>query len=203
VNPAFSEKRQKVIEHSVVFESIVSTTLSYLLGIDLSKSKALGYGSSALSFQNKLILLRDINAIDKKDKIKFDYFSAIRNQFAHNKNVVDFKSCFDSIDIGDKLRKIYRDKIGNNADIETLNEDLFDELYTDLIDISNKCFQAIFEKGKEYGMREGNLIFKETLLETIVDYKNKSEENKTLLNEILQVAQEKINTKLNTNSKNP
>lgn len=194
----FSDKRQKVIEHSISFESSISFVLSYLLGIDLSKSKSLGFGTSSLSFQNKLTLLRDIDVIDKKDKIKFDYFSAIRNQFAHNENATDFTSCFDIlIDMDKKLRKLYENKIDTTANIETQRETLFDELYNDLRNISNKFFKALFNKGKEKGMIDGCLILKETLLETIHEFRRKSEEHKLILDEILKITQEKIDKKNN------
>ncbi|MCW3105755.1 MAG: hypothetical protein JWQ09_261 [Segetibacter sp.] len=199
----FSKKRQKVIEYSVKIEQIVSAILARLLDIDYSESKALGNSSSSLSFQNKLILLKDIKTIDNKDKIKFDYFSAIRNQFAHNANVVDFTSCFEALgDMDAKLKKLYKGEIDESCYDESQREKIFNKLYDDLNSLTKKLLNAIYDKALKAGRLDGANIMRETLLETIDDFISHSKDNKKLLNEILKVTSEKYKRKTKTMKNN-
>ena len=92
-----SDKTLLVISTSKFVERFSSAALSLLLDIDLKNSKTLGSKSTAFSFKQKLDLLTDINAFDKKDMVKFQTFTEVRNQFAHNFNVHDFESCFSFI----------------------------------------------------------------------------------------------------------
>ncbi len=188
----FSEKRQLVIEYSIQIERIVSKALSTLLGIDSLESKSFGNTNDALSFKSKLVLLGDIKTIDKSDKIKFEYFASIRNQFAHNIDAVDFTSCFKAlVDIENKLRKLYKDKINGTSNMESQREELFNHLHNDIIDISSKLFQAIFDKGLEEGKKDGATIMKEILFETIQEFMLLSANNRQLLTEILETAKDK------------
>ena len=192
----FSRKRQTVIEYAVKIEQIVSRTLARLLDIDSSESMALGFGSSSLSFQNKLILLKDIKTIDNKDKIKFDYFSAIRNQFAHNANVIDFTSCFQALgDMDAKLNKLYKGETNETGCDEIQREKLFNKLYEDLFAIISKLLNAIYEKGLNAGRLDGANIMREILLDTIHDFIDHSYDNKRLLTEILNIVSEKYKKK--------
>ncbi|CAN5746014.1 hypothetical protein BH10BAC3_BH10BAC3_09190 [soil metagenome] len=102
------KKRLEVIECSILIERAVATTLASLLDIDIDESKTLGNKSSSFSFKQKLDLLTDIKVLDKSAIKKFQIFTEIRNQFAHNFDVNDFSSCFAMLDGAEKfLRKNY------------------------------------------------------------------------------------------------
>ncbi|MEO5643420.1 MAG: hypothetical protein ABIQ40_14820 [Bacteroidia bacterium] len=66
-----------------------------LLGIKKAvETLSFGNKSSALSFNQKLNLLIDIAALEKKDQIKFITFMEFRNQFMHNISATSYETCF-------------------------------------------------------------------------------------------------------------
>ena len=163
-----SQKRHLVIELAVIFESSVSTVLCILLDIDIANSKAFGNSSQSLSFANRLTILADLNVINKKDKIKFEYFSAIRNQFAHNRDAVDFTSCFSFIGMENNLSKLY--KIEGAAEKEVICEKLFFELYADLLEIYNKAVASCMQKSTNKGKDDAKKYLLDNLIETLKIY---------------------------------
>ena len=123
-------KRTKVLEYSLKLENFVSYELASLLDIpDYKNSKSLGNGSSALSINQKLNLLLNVENIDKKEKSTIEYFMSIRNQFMHNIDAVSFSYVIKKLDgLENKLKKEYPENFkGNNEeeDFELCVESLF------------------------------------------------------------------------------
>ena len=88
------EKRNEVLEIALLVENMTSKHLAKLLGIKkYENSKTLGNKSSSLSFNQKIDLLIDINALSNEEKRKFDAFMKIRNQFMHNLYAKNYESC--------------------------------------------------------------------------------------------------------------
>ena len=151
----FSETRQKVIENSVLLEAVVTNSLAALLDIDILESKSLGHRSGSLSFANKILILTDLKIIDKDDKVKFEYFTAIRNQFAHNIHSINFTSCFKNIgDMENKLKKLYNDSSKISSEVENRLEEYYTKLFDDIYHIVYKLFSVLIEKGRKRGKQE-------------------------------------------------
>lgn len=89
-----SKTRFFVIEQAVMIEEMLSFTICKILGIDEKVSKSFGYGSEALGFNQKVILIQDKKGISKEIKMKFDVLMHIRNKFAHLKSVDSFEKFF-------------------------------------------------------------------------------------------------------------
>lgn len=167
--------RHKVIDWAVFLESNISLILSHLLGIsDMEKSKSLGYGTSALSFNAKLNLLTDINALEKEEKTKFEYFAQIRNKFAHNAGVVDFCSCFDKIDgLENKVKKVYSEIYKSDKSREEKLNSCFNllikELWLSLIKLYKKIENNAREDGRMRGTLDGQKSIINALKESIAE----------------------------------
>ena len=159
INKRIRRQRYLVIELTVQVEEILSKTLGNLLDIDWKKSKTLGYGSSALSFNQKVIIIQDIKGIDKLTKEKLDVLMYVRNKFAHVKEVNSFESFFSisdkATDLKKKLKKWYHKESDNFEDIEEENVNYFIRLVSDtqnfLVEISKDHSK---NKGYEKGLNE-------------------------------------------------
>ncbi|MDP3445793.1 MAG: hypothetical protein Q8T08_23275, partial [Ignavibacteria bacterium] len=101
--------RVDILQYSLMVENFSSIFLSTLLDIpDFKESKSLGNRSGNLSFNQKIDLLIDIQAIEKKEKSKFSNFMSIRNQFMHNIDADSYENCLKNIEGADKfLLKTY------------------------------------------------------------------------------------------------
>ncbi len=159
INKRIRRQRYLVIELTVQVEEILSKTLGNLLDIDWKKSKTLGYGSSALSFNQKVIIIQDIKGIDKLTKEKLDVLMYVRNKFAHVKEVNSFESFFSisdkATDLKKKLKKWYHKESDNFEDIEEENVNYFIRLVSDtqnfLVEISKDHSK---NKGYQKGLNE-------------------------------------------------
>ena len=197
----FSTKRYFVIEISILYEKFVSEVLCHLLEIDIENSKAFGNGSNSLSFANKLTILSDLNAIEKKDKYKFGYFSEIRNQFAHNQDAIDYTSCFAFIQMECKLLKFYKSKIHNVTDAELRCEMLFGALSNDLSEIIHKLLTSAVSKSYFEGVNASRETLFNNLIETIKEYCGNDEELYNKMSKIFKISEEKTRTQLEIKSK--
>src|SRR5688572_19762225 len=93
------EKRQNILNVSLLVENFTSLFLSRLLEIqDHRKTISFGNKSSSLSFNQKVNILIDIGALNATDKIKFQTFMEIRNQFMHNIDADSYENCFKYLD---------------------------------------------------------------------------------------------------------
>jgi hypothetical protein len=93
------EIRQEILERSIFLEYLTSSFLGRILDIsDPTSSKSLGNKSSALTFMNKINLFMDLGAINSKERLKFERFMQIRNQFMHNIYADSYLTCVSQID---------------------------------------------------------------------------------------------------------
>jgi hypothetical protein len=183
-----SDKTLLAISASKFVERFSSAALSLLLGIDLKNSKTLSSKSTAFSFKQKLDLLTDINAFDKKDMAKFKTFTEIRNQFAHNFNVQDFESCFSFTTGAENFLKKQYPKISEQ---DQSHEDylfaLFSTLFTDIINICGGIIETIESKiNKETRTSLNEEIYQE-LIDTIKRHADSNPEFKDFYNKTVGV----------------
>ena len=166
-----SDKTLLVINATKFVERFSSAALSLLLDIDLKNSKTLSARSTAFSFKQKLDLLTDINAFDKKDMAKFQTFTEVRNQFAHNFNVEDFETCFSFITGAENyLKKQYPEISENSKSHEDFLFALFRTLFKDIINICGGIIETIESKTNKESRTKVNEEIYEELIETIKNY---------------------------------
>ncbi|MCX6185548.1 MAG: hypothetical protein NTU43_00945 [Bacteroidetes bacterium] len=112
--------RYKIVELSLLLEMVTSIFLRMLLNISDDKTSiSFGRKSEALSFNNKVNLLMDLDIIDKDDYNSLKQFMFIRNQFIHNMDVKDFEGAFDeNPKLKNQFNKHLGIEVGNNSDTE-------------------------------------------------------------------------------------
>ena len=183
-----SDKTLLVVRASKFVERFSSAALSLLLGIDLINSKTLSSKSSAFTFKQKLDLLTDIKAFDKKDMSKFQTFTEIRNQFAHNFNVHDFESCFSFISgCENYLKKQYPEISESGKPHEDYLFELFKTLFTDIINICGEIIKSIESKiNKKDRTNVNEEIYKE-LINEIKRYATENPEANDFYNKTIAV----------------
>jgi hypothetical protein len=125
------KKRSLVLFYSLHFESVISTSLCLLLDIDPDNSDSFGNTSKALSFESKVMILKDLKVFTKEEKKKMAYFMSIRNKFMHQLSADTYEQCISSIDgLLNFLKKEYTFK-------ETLS--LEDNLANVIMQLGNEC----------------------------------------------------------------
>ncbi len=138
--------RTDILSYSLMVENFSSIFLSTLLDIsDFKESKSLGNKSGNLSFNQKIDLLIDIKALNKKEKSKFLTFMSIRNQFMHNIDADNYENCLKNIDGAEKfLLKTYpqEDKLTKETQLENATK----KLSSEVVDITIKLLSKIKEK---------------------------------------------------------
>lgn len=146
--------RTKILEYSLIVENWTSIFLSTLLDIpDYKQTKSLGNKSGNLSFNQKIDLLIDIQALDKKEKKKFLIFMSIRNQFMHNFDANTYENCFSNIDGANNfILKTYPQN--ELLDMEDKLRSATKELADEVVDITLKLLDKIKDKFKEKAKAE-------------------------------------------------
>ena len=96
--------RLYILEHILNLEESVSIALGNLLDIDWKKSKSFGFGSTSLSFNQRVQIIQDLRNLDKKEVQKLNNLMVIRNKFAHIKSIETFQDLFDIGNAGKVLK---------------------------------------------------------------------------------------------------
>ncbi|PCJ83983.1 MAG: hypothetical protein COA57_10070 [Flavobacteriales bacterium] len=159
IDDTSNNKRAMVMELSVQIEEFASIAIGETLGIEWEKSKSLGFGSSALSFTQKIQLIRDKKGIDKINSDKLEAFSRIRNKFAHVRTLVNITNFFERYDSGGLIKKQftkwYGKKVKNSNGEEESYTNCLMLLYSDISDFLLKVTtDNIIERGIEDGKNE-------------------------------------------------
>lgn len=181
------EIRTEVLRYSLIIENFTSIFLGSLLNIpDHKKSKSLGNKSGNLSFNQKIQLLIDIQALDPKEKKKFLVFMSIRNQFMHNNDADCYESCFNNIDGADNfILKIYPQdkKLSKEKQLAIA----FRKLSNDIVSTTVQLYEKVEEKFRkqieskmlaEYKKNSNNAISEiEKMINKVFDKKIDDDEN--------------------------
>ena len=140
------EIRTEILKYSLLIERLSSMFLSELLNIkDFKKSQSLGNKSGNLSFNQKIGLLIDIQALSEKEKSKFVTFMSIRNQLMHNFDADSYEKCFKNINgVDNFLLRIYPQKEEFNKESKLKNATK--ELVNDVVAITAKLLEKVEEK---------------------------------------------------------
>ena len=185
--------RLLVLEQAVLLEEMLSSTLGIILGIDEKKSKSLGFGSTALSFNQKVLLIQDKKGIDKEIKLKLEVFMHLRNKFAHVKSVDTFENYFIlSIDCQkDKNRLINWYSKSNSSFDESERQyhllyiDLTHDIFKYLMDITIKCCVDEGAKKRKHELDEKFIeVLKQKSLQSPISIEIWNETIEEVLNEL-------------------
>ena len=107
--------RLYVLEHTLLIEELISETVGTILDIDWKNSKSFGFSSSALSFNQKLIIIQDLKGITQTDIKKFNHLMNIRNKFAHVRSIETsdefYSKAGNGLEIKKDLEKWYTEKL--------------------------------------------------------------------------------------------
>ena len=96
--------RLYVIEHTLHIETLISEAIGSLLGVDYKESKSFGFGSSALSFSQKVQIVQDIKGLESEMAKKLTCLMNIRNKFAHVQEVDSFDKLFEIASNGTQIK---------------------------------------------------------------------------------------------------
>jgi hypothetical protein len=166
INKKIKKQRYLVLELTVQVEEIVSKTLGLILDIEWKESKSLGYSSSVLSFNQKVMIIQDIKGIDKLMIKKLDSLMFIRNKFAHIKEVSSFESLFTlskgAVEIKKNLEKWYYRETDKFEDEEEKSVNYFIRLVGDAQDY-------LIEVSKEHVKKKGFIKVREEVRDEIMD----------------------------------
>lgn len=161
--------RYAVIELSVLIEEMASILIGQILDINWRESKSFGFSSSALSFNNKITLIKDFKNLNKEDVKKLSRLMEIRNKFAHVREVSSFEKLFLQGALGKEIKKTligwYADDLDVIESEEKYYNDMFLKLANDVIELFNKL---MIESAYERGYKDGSLIIQDKLHDELV-----------------------------------
>jgi len=152
-----SPDRSLVIHISTQVETLINTILKIAIGLGSEKTQSFGDTSSALSFNSKIILLLDFDAILRSDRNHFTKLSEIRNQFAHNYLVKDFMSLNNNKNGQDSIKhleKHFAKKIDNYV---RSNENL-SKIFVYMTDRINEIISELLSKMESNALLVGKNI---------------------------------------------
>lgn len=161
-------KRMKVLQIALFFESFLSNIIAALLDIDFESSNTLGNKSSALPLKTKVDLLMDMRSFKNEDKVKFQKFMEIRNQFMHNFHANSYENCIKNIKgSGEWLLKNYKQSY--DLDLELKYEKSIECLMYDLISTTIELTKKVKEKYEKSAKSEVIEKFFEALKQNLED----------------------------------
>lgn len=165
--------RLYVIEHTLHIETLMSEAIGSLLGVDYKESKSFGFGSSALSFSQKVQIVQDIKGLESIMTKKLTCLMNIRNKFAHVQEVDSFEKLFEIASNGtqiiNQLEKWYvlDDKNEEDEKYKFLFFKLAEEITKMLweLQVQDRMEKTVLQVEKDF--QKGQLeSFKEIMLES-------------------------------------
>lgn len=121
-----SELRSIILQYSIELEQLASIYIARILYIsDWQNTKSFGYGSSSLSFYQKIQLINDISS-SRIDNAKINCFQIIRNKLMHT---TQFNSLLEIAEKYKEVRKIIDIDKSEDENILRLNiENIYKEI---------------------------------------------------------------------------
>ena len=167
--------RLYILEHTILIEEQISSALGQMLSINWQNSKSFGFGSTSLSFNQKVQIIQDIQGFEKIEIQKLSDVMSIRNKFAHVKSIETFADFFQTGGNGkivkNNLDKWYGEFIVESEDEEAKYKRYFFLLATEIVLIISLriVFNGYIENSKKREIEEDqiNLHFLVTELRKI------------------------------------
>lgn len=143
-----------IIENSIAIEELIS--------------KSFGFGSSSLSFNQKVQLIKDFKEVDKEMSNKLTCLMNIRNKFAHVYSIESFDDLFSTasngVQIKNQLTKWYKDKFDT-----TPNDEFRFYFYGLVHEITDFLVKLSIKDMYNKGCVKGQEIYKESYLNLLVE----------------------------------
>ena len=164
------DNRLYVLKTALLIEKLATRFLATLLDAADNINGRSFSGSSALSFNQKINLLVDIDALPKNERVKFQKFMEIRNQFMHVLEADTYVKCISRINgANNYLNKNYNLKEFRNQE-DALKEGvrlLSNEVYENMIVIATTAMDRGIEKLRGKYSIEAMNAFKESIEDTV------------------------------------
>lgn len=166
--------RLYILEHTLIVEELTSKTLGYILNIDWEKSKSFGYGSSSLSFNQKIQIIQDMKTLDKEDVQKLSDLMYIRNKFAHINSIKLFSDLFNLGENGNKIKKNFDKWYSKKYDLTDLEDEFRFKVifYYLFLDATSIMLKVIAEDAIERGRNAAKLDFLHILKDELIKLPN-------------------------------
>lgn len=135
----------KVIAETKELEKRATDYLCGLLGLDVTKSKALGYNSSRIGLDEKLSILKELQTIDTNLHRDITLVQEMRDKLAREWRVVDFMFYQDTVskELRRKLEVLFEEKTRDGADDTSLFLNALKRINATLHPLSWKSLAAI------------------------------------------------------------
>ena len=158
-----------VIENSIFVEELASHILGNILDIDWKNSKSFGYGSTCLSFNQKLQLIQDIKGIDKDNLKAISCLTQMRNKFAHASRINSFEMLFSDA-MGQEIKNYFFKRFfdeGGTSGIHSSKVEFTYRLcfYLLVHEVIESMLKINDQHLLKIGVDEGERAFKDKLLE--------------------------------------
>lgn len=144
--------RLYILEHTILIEEHISATLGALLNIEWESSKSFGFNSSALSFNQKVQIVQDIEGLEKIEIQKLSDLMSIRNKFAHVRSIITFEDLFRAGLNGKSIKKNFDKWYNTDATLEFENEETKYKHFFFLLAV--EVILIIWMKRMNFGLRE-------------------------------------------------
>lgn len=171
--------RAYIIEYATILEDLISSTLCVRLGIQKENSKSFGFSSAALSFNNKVTLISDLETMESLIRVKFTTFAEIRNKFAHVHSVNSLNSYLNLGESSEKniknITKWYSKDIEDLVDDDKLKKG-YKNLFYDLVEYCmNVSIKHEYNRGVKVGERQQLEESLKNLIEEVKKLPNSSD----------------------------
>jgi hypothetical protein len=181
-----------IIENSIFIEEYISHLLGKILNIKWETSKSFGFGSTSLSFNQKVHLIQDIKSLNKEEIQRLTCLMNIRNKFVHT-SVSTFDDLFIKTSIGKEIKKNflkwYFDADGIDDIHPTKLEVVFRHCFYSLVGSIFETLKKVLEDHLfELGRSEGRKEFAEKLAFEFADFIRSLNEGQSIVNEIIDKA---------------
>lgn len=182
--------RLYIIEHSLHIETLTSEAIGSLLGVDYKESKSFGFGSSSLSFNQKVQIIQDIKGLDSEMAKKLTCLMNIRNKFAHIQEVDSFEKLFEIAKNGNQIRnQLEKYSLEDKNDNDEKYQFLFFKLSEE---ITKMLFELQVQERLTKSVLQAETDFQKSHLEAYREVIAKTKDGKKINDEILDEAMKKI-----------
>lgn len=191
-----NDLRLYVLEHTILIEEHISATLGALLNIEWQTSKSFGFNSSALSFNQKVQIVQDIEGLEKIEIQKLTDLMSIRNKFAHVRSIITFEDFFGTGVNGKSIKRNLEKWYNTDATLEFDDEETKYKHFFFLLAV--EVILIIWMKRMNYGFREKSknkeINQNKIQLETLENALKKFPGGKLILNFAYEKAMKKMKT---------
>lgn len=124
-----NDSRHYVIDYAVKIEELASFTLGQILEIDWKNSESIGFGSSSLSFNQKIKIIQELHGLNDLQRDMLQNLMYIRNKFAHVRLINSFEALFQNSSKGKEVRKFLIKNFATEVQLKQTSETVFQNFF--------------------------------------------------------------------------